>query len=341
MAIMEYMTKHGRRYRAQVYQDGVRVTGKAGFQTKKEARAWLAQAEQQSQTPATSTDFLTMATAYLEDMEARRQPNTFQYKRTTLKRLLAFMGGRFSLENLTQAQIDLYLRKQLEARGAKAANRELVELKALFNWAMRKGYYAENPFRMQEKFSETSYIRRVPTLAEIEAVKAIASREQLDFIEILLHTGARLSEVCSLNWHDINFQHNTITLWTRKRHAGNLEPGLLPMSQHLRSVLLARKERPGTHQIFVFCGRDGKQFTKNSVRLWFPSLCSAAQISPPFTAHALRHWFATMLKDSRRANPFQIQNALRHKNLSTTEKYLHELSIDRSIANILDDQNDE
>lgn len=336
MAIMEYMTKNGRRYRAQVYRDGMRVTGKAGFLTRKEARSWLAQAERGTEPAATNTDFLTLATAYLEDMETRRQPKTFQGKRTVFKRLLTFMGGRFVLESLTQERIGSFFRAQQQARGAKAANRDLVELKAMLNWAVRKGYCTENPFRVQEKYPEVIFVRRVPTQAEIEAVKAVASQEQLDFIEILLHTGARLSEICSLNWNDVDFQKNTITLWTRKRQAGNLEPGMLPMSQHLRSVLQARKERSDTHAVFVFCGREGKQFTKNSVRLWFPSLCKAAQVSPPFTAHGVRHWFATMLKDSGRANPFQIQSALRHKNLSTTEKYLHELSIDRSVADILD-----
>ena len=341
MAIMEYRTGKGRRYRAQVYRDGVRVAGKAGFLTKKEALAWLVEAERQPLQPVTGTDFLTLATAYLEDMEARKQHNTFQSKRTALKRLLAFMGGSFSLQQLTQIKIGAFLRAQWEARGAKAVNRDIVEFKVLFNWAIKKGYCTENPFRIQEKFPEVSYVRRVPTLAEIVAVKAVASREQLDFIEIILHTGARLSEVCALNWQDVDFHNNTITLWTRKRQAGNLEPGALPMSRYLRGVLEARKQRPDAHPVFVFYGREGKQFTKNSVRLWLPSLCEAAQVSPHFTAHALRHWFATMLKDSRRANPFQIQNALRHKNLSTTEKYLHELTIDRSIADILDGKSDE
>lgn len=341
MAIMEYKTSKGRRYRAQVYQDGVRVTGKGGFLTKKEARAWLVQAERQPQLLATSTDFLTLATVYLEDMESRRQPITFQYKRTLLKRFVTYMGGNFILEDLAQTQADSFLRHEQKLRGEKTANRALVELKTLFNWACKKNMCDHNPFRTLEKFPEVSFVRRVPTLAEIEAIKSVATRDQLDFIDILLHTGARLSEVCTLTWDDINFKNNTITLWTRKRRGGNKESGVLPMSQHLLTVLLDRKERPDTHHIFVFCGRNGKQFTKNSVRLWFPSLCRTAQISPPFTAHSLRHWFATMLKDSRRANPFQIQNALRHKNLSTTEKYLHELSIDRSIANILDGRNDE
>lgn len=341
MGIMEYKTKKGRRWRAQVYRDGARVAGKAGFTTKKEALTWLVQAEREPLSQVTGTDFLTLATAYLEDMESRRQPITFQYKRTLLKRFIVYMKGNFPIEDLTQAQVDSFLRHEQNIRGEKTANRALVELKTLFNWACKKHMCDNNPFRALERFPEISFIRRVPTLSEIEAVKNLATRDQLDFIEVLLHTGARLSEVCALTWDDINFQNSTITLWTRKRKGGNLEPGVLPMSRLLSAVLLARMQRRETTTTSVFSGRSGRQFTRNSVRRLIPDLCKAAQVSPPFTAHSLRHWFATMLKDSGRANPFQIQHALRHKNLTTTEKYLHELSIDRSVADILDGKADE
>ena len=112
------------------------------------------------------------------------------------------------------------------------------------------------------------------------------------------------------------------------------------MPQVLSNVLAARKADPATHQVFVFVGRDGRQFTKNSVRLWLPTLCKEASVNPPFTAHAVRHYFATLLKDSGVITPFQIQAALRHKNLSTTEKYLHELSVDRGVAALLDGEHD-
>ena len=46
---------------------------------------------------------------------------------------------------------------------------------------------------------------------------------------------------------------------------------------------------------------------------------------------------ATRLKDSRQATPFQIQNFLGHQNLSATERYLHELDVDRGVSAILDD----
>lgn len=341
MAITPYMTKSGKRYRVEVYREGERIAAKAGFTNQQDAKKWearaLVRAEKQG---AIGTDFLRLATAYLDDMKERRQHNTVQYKIAALRRFLSFMGGRFSLELLRSSQISAYLVARKNATGPKAANRDLVELRAVMNWAIRKRLYHDNPFLPFEKFPEKKFVRRVPTAEEIDAVLAVATQEQKDFLDILRYTGARLSEVCSLCWRDVDFQRNTITFWTRKRRGGDLEPGTLAMPQVLRNVLAARKADPAAHQVFVFVGRDGRQFTKNSVRLWLPTLCKEANVDPPFTAHSVRHYFATLLKDSGVITPFQIQAALRHKNLSTTEKYLHELSVDRGVAALLDGKHD-
>ena len=337
MAITPYMTKSGKRFKVEVYQHGQRIGSKSGFTSLQAAKKWEAKALTQAEKEIpTGTDFLRLATTYLDDMKERRQHNTVQYKIAALRRFLSFMGGSFPLERLRASQIGNYLVARKTAMGPKAANRDLVELRALMNWAIRKRLYHENPFVPFEKFPEKKFVRRVPTAAEIDAVLAVATQEQKDFLDILRYTGARLSEVCSLCWKDVDFQRNTITLWTRKRRGGNLEPEILAMPQLLRDVLAARKAHPSAHQEYIFVGREGRQFTKNSVRLWLPALCKEASVSPAFTAHAVRHYFATLLKDSGVITPFQIQAALRHKNLSTTEKYLHDLSIDRGVAALLD-----
>ena len=51
------------------------------------------------------------------------------------------MGGRFSLELLRTSQIGAYLVARKDAAGPKAANRDLVELRAIMNWAIRKCLY--------------------------------------------------------------------------------------------------------------------------------------------------------------------------------------------------------
>ena len=71
----------------------------------------------------------------------------------------------------------------------------------------------------------------------------------------------------------------------------------------------------------------------------FPSLCERAG-GKRFTIHCMRHFVAARLKNSKQATAFQIQNFLGHQNLSTTEKYLHELDVDRGVAALLEDTED-
>jgi integrase len=110
------------------------------------------------------------------------------------------------------------------------------------------------------------------------------------------------------------------------------------MVKPLAALLYTR--RTANHNLeYVFTEiSTGKMLHKNTrwaVTL-FTRLCARAGVHR-FTAHCIRHFVATRLKDSRQATPFQIQNFLGHQNLSTTERYLHELDVDRSVSAILDD----
>ena len=343
MGISSYQTKQGRRYRAELYQSGARVSFQAGFQTKKEAKAWLVEREKQFRSPVavkTGTDFLQLATAYLDDMEARRQHNTYVSKTSVIKRFLEHMGGAFILEDLTPQDIDSFLLNRYTTKGAKAANRDIVELKAVLNWAIRKDLYHRNPFRLAENFPEEKFIRSVPSSAEISQIRLSAPRHERDFFDCLYFTGARLSEICALTWEDVNLETRVITLWTRKRRGGGLEPRFLSIVDKLYSLLLARWSDTEHHETHVFYAPNtGRVLVKNNpyVRDMIPRLCDLAGVQR-YTAHCIRHHVATRLKDSKKATAFQIKEFLGHKNLSTTEKYLHELDIDREVASILEDE---
>ena len=341
MGVSTYRTKDGRRYRATLYRDGGAVAAKRGFTTKAAARKWMTDTAKQSQAPAqplpTGTAFSSVATSYLDDMEARRQPNTYKYKIATINRFLAHMGGDFLLDDLTIADIDAYMLKRREDDGPKAANRDAIELKACINWGIRKNLWQSNPFREVEPFPEQKFQRYVPSAEDVMAVRAVAVGQERELIDVLYYTGARLSEACTLAWEDVDFDRMTITLWTRKRRGGGREPRTMGMVKPLAALLQARASGQESGHIFTDPA-TGNPLTKNT--RWcitlFDNLCTRAKVKR-FTAHCVRHFVATRLKDSRQATPFQIQNFLGHQNLSTTERYLHELDIDRGVSAILDD----
>lgn len=342
MAVTEYQAKAGRRYKAELYVGGRRAASRRGFLTKKDAKTWLHEAEQQALTGASSqpigTAFSSVAGPYLDDMQARRQPGTYRDKKAVLNRFLTYMGGDFLLEDLTAEQIDGYFAGRYTDRGAKAANRDRIELCALLNWAIRKNMWQSNPFRVVEPYPETRFVRRVPSAEELAAVRLAATGDERDFIDTLYFTGARLSEVAKLTWEDVNMERKTITLWTRKRRKGNLEPRCLAMTEKLQSIMVRRWDSADRHPVLVYPNSHGEPHKRADawLRTLFQRLCERAGVEY-FTAHGIRHHVATRLKDSRKATIFQVKEFLGHMNLSTTERYLHELDVDRDVAEILND----
>lgn len=107
-------------------------------------------------------------------MEIRRQLNTYRYKKSTVNRLLTYMGGDFGLEDLTPAVIDAYLLEQVNSRGTKSANRDLLELKAILNWSIRKDLFQSNPFRRIDPYPEEKFARYVPPAVELAKVRQVA-----------------------------------------------------------------------------------------------------------------------------------------------------------------------
>ncbi|UIJ38697.1 site-specific integrase [Desulfobaculum bizertense] len=339
MAVTAYTTKKGRRYKAELWQKGRRLLVKRGFLTKKDARGWIFEAETklekllQSQT---DTAFSSIATKYLDEMQARRQRNTYRYKRSAINRFLTFMEGDFLAPDLKFEQIKEFHMDQNTKRGAKCANRDIKELMFMTNWAIKNDILQKNPFRRIEPFPEEAFMRRVPTAEDIQKIRIVATREEREWVDTLYYTGARLGEIIKLQWKDVDFKRKTITLWTRKRRAGNNEPRTQALTKGLAKIFERRWNDPERHEELVFPDRRGKEYSRATMflRTLFARLCDKAGVER-FTAHGIRHHVATRLKDSKQASPYQIQHFLGHKNLRTTEIYLHQLEIDREVGDIL------
>ena len=112
------------------------------------------------------------------------------------------------------------------------------------------------------------------------------------------------------------------------------------MVYRLYSILWGQWNSPDRHRTHVFYYPKTSVVLKKNhpyVRNMVPRLCERAEITR-YTAHCIRHHVATRLKDSKKATAFQIKEFLGHKNISTTEKYLHELDVDREVASILEEE---
>ncbi|NCC84885.1 MAG: hypothetical protein EOM03_12275 [Clostridia bacterium] len=200
------------------------------------------------------------------------------------------------------------------------ANRYKVHMVAAYNWGIKALDLPEpNPWRVQ-KFKEESGEKYVPSLEDFWSCYHVAAESERGLLLAFLHLAARKSEVFTSRWADVDWERKRIKIWTRKRDGGR-EYDLLPISDELHAVLCEQRYRTGLSEWIFPNPETGTPYTWHGKFL--PRLCKAAGVRE-FGYHSLRHLAACLLDEAGEPLAF-IQAMLRHKNATTTSRYLHSL----------------
>ncbi len=334
--------KSRKQWRGQVKWRGERH--RADFSTKREAAEWETEKrkalrkEAENATP-TGMDLLTFCNRYLDFGKLRYTPKTFSEKRSLCQRFLRKVGNK-PVSAVTEENVFDYLSGQAQTRSANVYNRDRKNLLAMWNWGVKILKFQSNPIASIDRLPHERGPQYTPTTDEVLKLLAAATREETVFLQSILHTGARRSEIFRWTWaEDINFERREVRLGTRKTKDGSMEYETLPMNDTLHEALWWWwNHRPirDTPYVFVSTSKNpgrhyGKPFTE---RRWFmATLCKRAGIRP-FGFHALRRYVASVLADTHKVSAKTIQRVLRHKNVMTTERYIN--NINRDLAGTLD-----
>lgn len=243
------------------------------------------------------------------------------------------MGKDRPAQDITLAEGKAFVLMIQKSHGNKAANRRLRTLKAC--WNAFKEELPRNPWRMVKPYPEDEHTKYVPPANDVAKVLQAATDWELRLLHLLILTGARLGEVLQLTWEDINFEGQTLSLWTRKRHGGSRQERKMPLTPTLERILkeLQGEQVEGNSKYVLLNPLTGGPYTRlqPSIRYMLHRLCKAAEVEP-FGFHALRHFFASRMLASGGANIVEIQAALGHQRLTTTDIYLRSMS--SSIAHL-------
>lgn len=133
----------------------------------------------------------------------------------------------------------------------------------------------------------------------------------------LLYTGARLNDVLSMKWDDVDFARATVTIIQDKRNGKRVT---VPMAAPLRRVLEAIPR--GTPASPVFRRPDGERFTDREVQRAFGVARKISKLRSELTPHSLRHTFASWLV--MQGTPIRtVQELLGHADIRMTIRYAH------------------
>lgn len=323
---MPYQMKDGK-WRGKRMINGVTKT--RSFSSEREAIRWEALQDaktwEEEKTLSTTRiiSLLDFATAYLDSAKDRVGTHAMFGKERAFRYLFKVINPEAKPENVTPLIAMEALRQIARDRTANIAN--FVQQNVSVAWAWGKKYYGLptlNPFSEVEKFPNDKHPRYVPPEEDFWKVYDVASTLNKTMLLLMLHTGARKSEVFRLQWEDVDLNGRKIRFGTRKTGHMGMEYSWVPMTVELRDALIEHKLKSTSSFVFLDHA-TGKPF----MRRWqtMPNLCKKAGVKP-FGFHAIRHLSATILAHAGLDIP-SVQAVLRHKDPNTTARYIKNLGV--------------
>jgi integrase len=238
-------------------------------------------------------------------------PASISRVRGTVDAACLVFGG-VPIDKVEPLHVERFKTRRLEAVSPGTVKRDLAVLHGLFRAAVRYKVRKDNPCTdvRVAKYQEAE--RRALTLDEERRLLDAAAPYLRPFIVVAINTGLRLSELTGLQWSDVDFTANRVTLRATKSR----KVQTVPLNRHAREALL---EVRGV-------GRVGPVFTFEGQRLANPKkgLAAAARRAGigKVTCHVFRHTCATRLLEAG-VDIRNVQAWLRHASITTTARYLH------------------
>ena len=194
---------------------------------------------------------------------------------------------------------------------ATTLQRIISSLSSFYRYCYTQGVVDSNPLaaidRPKIKEKELRYLKHNQVLSLFNSINN--ERDRL-IIRTIYATGVRVSELCSINIEDIDFEDRIIRV---KGKGGKIRTVFIDEDtlQDINHYTSGRISGP------LFEGQQGKNISPRTVQHIFERYAPAG-----ITPHKIRHSYASELY-RRSKNLRVVQENLGHSSIQTTEVYLH------------------
>jgi len=301
--------------------NGVRVNKSTGKLTKKEAKHVEALERQRLMDEATMSPMekrakLTLSEAIKKVYEERWKDNKDAKGANRRAEILLEHIGNIPINTIDDVVVTKLISKLEKNRNKPATvNRYLSALKTILR-------HNKLPSDFFTKKKETKGRIRVVTKEEelqvLEIMKGVRVTqknsfypEACDLVEVLVDTGMRLSEAINLQFRDVDFANNLISIWVNKGE----KPRSIPMTKRVRAILETRKEHSKIKPFKLDKHQAGHAWN-------FARRHMGLKHDKEFVLHALRHTCASRLVN-RGVNLYVVKEWLGHSTIQVTERYAH------------------
>lgn len=206
----------------------------------------------------------------------------------------------------------------------RSINRKLSSLRSFYLYLLRIGDVESTPMEtvaslkfFVEKQIPFSQEEMQQLEVEVERKADMTLLEKL-IIETLYQTGMRKSELCNLQYQNVDFSNMELKLQGK----GNKER-VVPVSQKLIEEFcnyLAIRVAQADFEDYFFVNQKGKKLTEKFVYLVVNKYLSYVTTKTKRSPHILRHSFATHILNNG-AEISKVKKLLGHSSLASTQVY--------------------
>lgn len=262
--------------------------------------------------------------------------NTISAYRNDISQFTAWLAARPDVSDWTdvsRTQVQDYL---LHLKGSSdrayapsTQARKTAAIKSFFHFLVAEGRVANDPTSDLESPRVQKYWPKAMSVQQVNLLLEEAGRNRRPeglrdraMLEVLYATGVRVSELVSLNVHDVSLESRHVRCLGKGR-----KERMVPL--HDRAVESVAEyvdsARPSLcrsdDETALFLNHRGQRLTRQGFWLILKSYSTAAQIDG-ITPHTLRHSFATHMLNGG-TDLRKVQEWLGHSSISTTQIYTH------------------
>jgi integrase/recombinase XerD len=272
--------------------------------------------------------------------EKKLSVKTLVAYRLDLRQLTDFIDDPAAPALVDRSLIKQYLRELNQRFAEKSVKRKTATLKALYTFLEREDHIEVSPFRkLDYRVKATTTLPRAISSLSVDGMLAAAyagvRRGRLGFervaglnvardvavIEMLFHTGVRVSELCALQLPDVDLVDGAARVMgkgSRERVVPLTDAEVLAALQRYRA-LRAADPRARDHAAF-FINHAGRPMRDHTARTIVAAVAAEAGIETRVTPHVLRHSTATLLLEEG-VDIRYIQQLLGHSSILVTQTY--------------------
>lgn len=262
------------------------------------------------------TDFVRTEFLRWSEQQHKEHPATHRGYSSSTKVLIGFFGN-VALDAISAGDVEHFkVHRATEVTGV-TTNRNLTALRVVLNLAIRHGYLTRNPVSGVKAFPEGPGCMRIVSFEEQEKYLAAATPKLRDIATIMLETGMRPEEVCTMRAENVHLRERYLFVPRGKsRHARRN----IPLTSAAVQVLERRlRDIKGP---YVFPSRFDPSTHVTQLLNVHNNALTKAQITPRFRLYDLRHTFGSRSAMAGVDLP-TLKELMGHGNIAMTMRYVH------------------